>query len=354
MSVAVTLVHGTWGRKSAWTKESSKISEALCKGISDQVFLRRFEWSGGNSPSARSRAARELRQNLVRGITEYPHSKHFIIAHSHGGNVALYALRDSNLLASISGLVCLSTPFFNAQKRSLGPHVLDSFFLLAFLTIFGILSYVSVYWNISGKLFAGLMVTFCLLAFVLAFVLIAMWQSISERILGIFEIPSVPAQKILIVRMSADEASSAGYLSICWLVYRSFLVLSQQFIRKNQRVDGPSRKVCPSANLDIKSRQVRVRRRRFGGWFHRHTKRAWSNSVFREDTSDHNHCNSAPFHGARFGGFIQQHPYGNSAFDHCGTHFNRNLAVWAGACAEWFLCRDNRRAGSDGRLLSGT
>jgi hypothetical protein len=205
MSVAVTLIHGTWGRKSAWTKESSKLSDALRKGISNQLFLRRFEWSGGNSPSARSRAAQELRQNLLRGITEYPNSKHFIIAHSHGGNVALYALRDSDLLASISGLVCLSTPFLNAQKRDLGPYVLDSFFFLAFLMIFGILSYLSVYWNIPGKLFAAMMVAFCLVAIVL----IGIWESVSEKIITIFETPSVPSQKLLIVRMSADEASSA-------------------------------------------------------------------------------------------------------------------------------------------------
>jgi hypothetical protein len=124
MSIVITLVHGTrllWlPRRFAWTKESSPLSVHLRNGTNDRVVLRRFEWSGANSPSGRSKAAKELQKHLHEGITEYSNARHFLIAHSHGGNVALYALRDSLLRERIDGLVCLSTPFLYAHQRDLG------------------------------------------------------------------------------------------------------------------------------------------------------------------------------------------------------------------------------------------
>jgi len=44
-----------------------------------------------------------------------------VVAHSHGGNVALYALRDPAVRSLIAGLVCLGTPFIEVQRRALGP-----------------------------------------------------------------------------------------------------------------------------------------------------------------------------------------------------------------------------------------
>lgn len=225
MSVVITLVHGTWGRHSAWTSQSSRLSECLKKCIADEVFLRRFEWSGRNSPSARLNAAEKLRKDLRRAIDEYPAAKQFIIAHSHGGNVALYALRDGNLLANISGLVCLSTPFLYARKRDLGPH-LDE--MLVLISGYGAMATVLWYtWTRHAPHFLLLLglavVMFCII------LVLSLWQRISENSIDKFKMPVLPAQKLLILRMSGDEATSALVTSqfFAWLPSRIWLFASQ-------------------------------------------------------------------------------------------------------------------------------
>jgi hypothetical protein len=50
----------------------------------------------------------------MRGLRDQvPSAKHFIIAHSHGGNVALYAAERTQ----VDGIVCLATPFIHAAAR---------------------------------------------------------------------------------------------------------------------------------------------------------------------------------------------------------------------------------------------
>jgi hypothetical protein len=58
-----------------------------------------------------------LRASLWDAISEYPNARHVIIAHSHGGNVALYALKDHELRSRIAGVVALATPFLSTQLR---------------------------------------------------------------------------------------------------------------------------------------------------------------------------------------------------------------------------------------------
>ena len=65
------------------------------------------------------KAAVKLRADLYQAIHDYPSSKHVIIAHSHGGNVALYALKDAELRSRVSGLVTLATPFLFVESRRL-------------------------------------------------------------------------------------------------------------------------------------------------------------------------------------------------------------------------------------------
>jgi hypothetical protein len=52
-------------------------------------------------------------------VREYPNAHHFVVAHSHGGNVAMYALADESLASRVSGVVCLGTPFFACKPRNL-------------------------------------------------------------------------------------------------------------------------------------------------------------------------------------------------------------------------------------------
>ena len=112
----ITLVHGTWAKNAPWTHPESP----LCKALNDQLgsaHIWTFLWSGRNSHNARVSAALDLRAHLHSLKLKFPRSRHYLIAHSHGGNVCLYALREKALRDGISGVVCLSTPFLVAPPR---------------------------------------------------------------------------------------------------------------------------------------------------------------------------------------------------------------------------------------------
>ena len=73
---------------------------------------------------ARHRATTELRDFLRSQLAEYPPeegARHFVIAHSHGGNIALYALRDPELAHRLSGVACFATPFLYVRRRPYNP-----------------------------------------------------------------------------------------------------------------------------------------------------------------------------------------------------------------------------------------
>jgi hypothetical protein len=93
------------------------LSSELRRIADGQLLTFPFEWSGRNTNDARVTAGRELARCLHDRAQQYPSAKHAIIAHSHGGNIALYA-------ASASGIpdlkvATLGTPFIQASPRHL-------------------------------------------------------------------------------------------------------------------------------------------------------------------------------------------------------------------------------------------
>lgn len=107
----VTLVHGTWARHAAWTQEDSRLWRAL---INKGYTVERVSWSGWNRYTARARGSVALGDHLDR----HPDVHHVVIAHSHGGNVAVRAL-DGDVRA-IKGVICFNTPFFTMLSRDAG------------------------------------------------------------------------------------------------------------------------------------------------------------------------------------------------------------------------------------------
>ena len=147
-SLVVTLVHGTFGRlagrDASWTREGSFLRQRLLEELSPDVVFLPFRWSGMNWPSARYAAARRLRDHLRVTSERYPERNHFVLAHSHGGNVALYALRDAGAEPPPAwlpaGVVCLSTPFIAAQPR---PETLFRFvatYAVVVVTLFAVVA----------------------------------------------------------------------------------------------------------------------------------------------------------------------------------------------------------------------
>ena len=93
--IVITLVHGTWARHAMWTVPGSPLCATLSGAAGGPVTFQRFVWSGKNSISARRRAVNGLIAHLQHLIVQWPQSRHYIVAHSHGGNIAFQGLGRS-------------------------------------------------------------------------------------------------------------------------------------------------------------------------------------------------------------------------------------------------------------------
>ena len=112
----VTLIHGTFARGAPWTMPGSALSDALECQFGGRVQLRRFDWSGHNSFSARRKAVADLARDIERAREGHPGRPHYLVGHSHGGSVALgAAMADSP--SPVDGVVCLATPVLTTRRR---------------------------------------------------------------------------------------------------------------------------------------------------------------------------------------------------------------------------------------------
>jgi hypothetical protein len=128
----VTLVHGTWprgflnlGREVEWYCSNSVFCAALSSVNKDATLIHRFAWSGANTIAARLDGAKKLRSELRLLLDKHPDARHFLVAHSHGGNIALSAIDESSIAARISGIVALSTPFVRISLKEWVREELD-------------------------------------------------------------------------------------------------------------------------------------------------------------------------------------------------------------------------------------
>ena len=88
----VTLVHGTFARGAAWTRDGSALRAIIRDRLGEgSVQFDSFLWSGFNADQAHQKASRELRGMIGRRLDEHPGARHYVVAHSHGGNVVLNA-----------------------------------------------------------------------------------------------------------------------------------------------------------------------------------------------------------------------------------------------------------------------
>lgn len=120
----------------AWWEPNSVFREQLSAKLLEVSFAE-FSWTGRNSHGARVEAARRLGEHLHKLVQGDPTARHFVIAHSHGGNVASYAIGDNKVLrGQLAGVIALSVPFIRARPRDFGSlrlpgllaHKLQNFF----------------------------------------------------------------------------------------------------------------------------------------------------------------------------------------------------------------------------------
>jgi hypothetical protein len=152
MSIVISLVHGTFARfpggDADWTRDGSLLRRSLGAALGNDVVFVPFRWSGMNWPAARYRAAHRLREHFVETARRYPEGSHYVVAHSHGGNVCLYALRDAERdgTAIPRGVVCLSTPFIAAQPRPITLFRFVATYAVLLVTFFAVVA------NVMGRM----------------------------------------------------------------------------------------------------------------------------------------------------------------------------------------------------------
>jgi hypothetical protein len=167
-NLKVLCVHGTFGRgivfdnghRIRWFDEGSsftrRITELLAgRGISAN-FVPALVWSGANSIRARHQAAESLASRLDACATE-DDGPIMVVAHSHGGNVAMKALNlvDPATLRQLR-IVTLATPFLKLFEIGYADRRLRTYsrytYVLMFLALPAVLLHTLEY---AGSLGAG-------------------------------------------------------------------------------------------------------------------------------------------------------------------------------------------------------
>jgi pimeloyl-ACP methyl ester carboxylesterase len=214
--ISVVLVHGTWASGSTWPLLEAEIRRAF--GAAD-VAIHYLKWSGRNTVSARVSAAEKLSLFLEADRQHRPSARRFIVAHSHGGAVALLGTRDAALRQAVDGVICLSTPFLLVRPRrfsELGTSVATFGVVLSLVLV-----------TIGAALIARSIVPLVLgpaLAWG-ARAAAVRGASRSRSFIERVSLPNVTGFPLLIVRAPDDEASlSLGLMQatnrLVWLVWR--------------------------------------------------------------------------------------------------------------------------------------
>lgn len=112
----VILVHGTWGQRSTWAfPDRSHLVSALKSRLTFDVEYKRFCWSGANRTAARIEAAKRLAAMIRSEVIEHDRII-IVLAHSHGGNIALRAIDDLPDQWDVRA-VLMATPFLWSGQR---------------------------------------------------------------------------------------------------------------------------------------------------------------------------------------------------------------------------------------------
>lgn len=221
------LIHGTFAREAPWTQDDSVLCRSLREWFPD-ARIDRFLWSGRNRVNARFQAALKLRRYLRSELRKKtPDTELYILAHSHGGSVALQALDCDDLPTAISGVVCMSTPFINARPRQIGMTTQAAVllaFAIYFFAIFGLV-FSPPPWLANALLAA---IPLGLIIGVASFwVLVPRYDKATERISRRMRLPARLPTRVLLIRTPADEATGALVTThfVTWLMERAWELL---------------------------------------------------------------------------------------------------------------------------------
>lgn len=235
--IKFTLIHGTFSANAEWVNhDENKHSGSFRARLSDR-FKRPVSFSippawGSQgllklkdlTNSARLSGAENLRAHI---LTQEPAQGNFLVAHSHGGNVAMYALQDKAAAEKVDGLICLATPFLYPRAR---PLSIMALLLSLAVMLVGILQYINGANLMKGDALAWLSaVSMIVFGFIVPAGLtwLVAYERYRIKYKNDSELPKLverlsyqnPNVPVLLIRASGDEASGllGGAQFLNWL-----------------------------------------------------------------------------------------------------------------------------------------
>lgn len=224
-----TLVHGTFGANTSWVNDDQALSPhgfraRLAMSIEQPISYNvPPPWGSRGSlfkklydltNAARITGAQTLKKDIL-ATPKVDGEKHFLLAHSHGGNVAMYALQDPEVQDRIDGLICLATPFLFPRRR---PLSISTLVLSLIIMSIGVVQMItgmnpSAHGWLAWAGVAGLLTTGVVIPALLVWVVvreryqrkIKQDTSLDEHVERVSY--SDPGTPVLLVRSSGDEAS---------------------------------------------------------------------------------------------------------------------------------------------------
>jgi hypothetical protein len=171
------------------------------------VRFEQFLWSGWNAVTARRRGVERLISHLAALQARWPHARHFVIGHSHGGNIAFQAMRDEAVESRTAGVVCLSTPFLCAAPRNLGP--VGPIAIWWFPVVVALFCLAPAVELLPAEFESAAGGVALILALGAGFFISPWITRFAGTVTESLRYPSVAPHKVLIVRAFGDEASAA-------------------------------------------------------------------------------------------------------------------------------------------------
>ena len=172
---------------------------------------RPFLWSGANSVRERDRAARQLVEHIRAKQSEYPSSTQVLIAHSHGGNVALRALDQLGVTRDEIFIATIATPFVEILRSKLSPtetERIDRFAITVGVFLSPQIAVVGSYFEVGLNVLSLIGAVFPLLLMLLFRGLRASNPARVDELVGLTSLsPSVRKHPLLVLRAVDDEAS---------------------------------------------------------------------------------------------------------------------------------------------------
>lgn len=147
--IKVLTVPGTWSR-GTWGYDNSDFSRSLTQRLESDLGYENADievtycpWQNFNRMFFRAKAVQEMTDRLVREMKKLSCDELLLVAHSHGGNIAVEAARnamgDSASKNLAMRIVCLNTPFIKIAARSSSTQIWYWFVLVGLLaTFFGL------------------------------------------------------------------------------------------------------------------------------------------------------------------------------------------------------------------------